>query len=108
MAATEQGITFYDQEIYPLKSYHDGDMYVIAVTGLPGVHAKGASATFYQVASICTEFDFLYITDAQAGRVRLVTSGRGMTRVFTACRHDFQSFQYTLGTHATSNFRICN
>ena len=55
-------------------------MDVIAGTGHPGVHdGKGASANFYQVASICTEFVFLYITDAQAGIVRLVTSGRAMT-----------------------------
>ncbi len=59
----------------------NGHVSVFAGSGQEGLQdGNGSVATFLQVTGMCTEFHTVFLTDVQAGTIRMITSGSGMAR----------------------------
>ena len=66
---------------HQLKKYENAAVSVIAGTGQAGVRdGKGETATFLKATSICSEYESLFMADAQAETIRLLMSGQAMSR----------------------------
>ena len=90
--------SFYDIGTHQMKYWDLERITVIAGTGLEGVKdGNGQVASFHQVSGMCVEYDSIFITDLQAGTIRLTTCGTGMATYLKNMGVVYKAFNVTLG-----------